>query len=53
MNFADKWMEFENTIFSQVTQTQEGVYSKYIITYKWILAITYRYLCYIPQTQRS
>ena len=29
MNFADKWMEFENIILSEITQTQKDMHSMY------------------------
>ena len=29
LTFADKWMELENTILSEVTQTQKDMHSMY------------------------
>ena len=29
LNFACKWMEIENTILSEITQTQKGEYGMY------------------------
>jgi hypothetical protein len=29
MNFSDKWMELENIILSEVTQTQKDIHSVY------------------------
>jgi hypothetical protein len=29
MNFADKWMNLENIIRSEVTQSQKGIYGMY------------------------
>jgi hypothetical protein len=29
LNFAGKWMELENTILSEVTQTQKDMHSMY------------------------
>jgi hypothetical protein len=29
MNFADKWMELENIILSELTQTQNDIYGMY------------------------
>jgi hypothetical protein len=42
MNFAEKWMELENTIRSEVTQTKKDM-----LTDKWILTKKYR----IPRIQ--
>ena len=30
LNFACKWVELENTILSEVTQTQKGEYGMYL-----------------------
>ena len=38
LSFAGKWMELENIILSEVTQTQKEIYTWYIFTDKWILA---------------
>jgi hypothetical protein len=38
MKFLGKWMELENIILSEVTQTQKEIYTWYIFTDKWILA---------------
>ena len=37
LSFADKWMELENTILSEVTQTQKDMHG-IVPTNKWILA---------------
>jgi hypothetical protein len=37
MNFSGKWMELENIILSEATQTQKGL-AWYVLTNKWILA---------------
>ena len=29
LSFADKWMELENIILSEVTQTQKGIHGMY------------------------
>ena len=42
LNCACKWMELENTILSEVTQTQKDEYG-YVLTHKWILAINNGY----------
>ena len=31
MNFAGKWMELENTILSEVTQTQKDMHDMYCL----------------------
>jgi hypothetical protein len=31
MNFSDKWMELENIILSEVTQTQKDIHRMYSI----------------------
>ena len=41
MKFSGKWMDLENIILSEITQT------KYVLTGKWILAKKYR----IPMIQ--
>jgi hypothetical protein len=33
VNFAGRWMELENTILSEVTQSQKG-HTRYVLTYK-------------------
>jgi hypothetical protein len=40
MRFAEKWIELENVIPSELTQTQEHAW--YVLTDKWILAKKYR-----------
>jgi hypothetical protein len=35
-------MELEDTILSEVIQTQKDMPKMYALTYKWILAIKYR-----------
>ena len=42
MNFAGKWMELENIILSEVTQSQRNKQTRYVLTDKWILAKKYR-----------
>ena len=37
MKFAGKWMELENIILSEVSQTLRHAW--FVLTYKWILAI--------------
>ena len=38
LNFACKWMEIENALLSEVTQTRKrGIW--YVLTHKWILTI--------------
>ena len=49
VNFADKWVELENIILNEVTQSQKdmyGTYSQVDISYK------IQTPCYMPQTQR-
>lgn len=41
INVAGKWMELENTLLSEVTQSQKS-HVWYVITYKWVLTIKYR-----------
>ena len=41
MNFLDKWMELENIILSEVTQSQKNTW--YALTDKWISA-TYQWV---------
>jgi hypothetical protein len=31
MNFADKWMELENVILSEVTQTSKDMHGMYLL----------------------
>jgi hypothetical protein len=35
-NFTRKWMELENIILSEVTQTQKNIHAIYVLTDKWI-----------------
>jgi hypothetical protein len=37
MKFAGKWMEIENIILSEVTQTKKE-HTRYVLSGKWILA---------------
>jgi hypothetical protein len=37
-SFAGKWMELENIILSEVTQTPKYIHAWYVLTNKWILA---------------
>lgn len=41
MNFSGKWIELENIMLSELTQTPKRQ-AWYTLTYKWILAINYR-----------
>ena len=52
MSFAGKWMELENIILSEVTQTPK--YAWFVFTNKWILDTqkSTEYLGYIPQNSR-
>jgi hypothetical protein len=53
INVAGKWMELENTLLSEVTQSQKS-HVWYVITYKWVLTIKYKIpILYTPQTQGS
>ena len=36
MKFEDKWMELENILLGEVTQTQKD---KYVLAYLWVLAL--------------
>jgi hypothetical protein len=38
MKFLGKWMELENMILSEVTQSQKNTHGMYTLTDKWILA---------------
>ena len=38
LSFAGKWMELENVIMSEVTQTQKNMHGIYSLTNKWIFA---------------
>jgi hypothetical protein len=40
MSFVGKWMELENIMPSEITQSQKDMH---VLTYKWILTIKYRY----------
>ena len=40
LSFAGKWMELENIILSEVTQTQKDMHGMNVLTNKWILAKT-------------
>ena len=40
MNFADKWIELDNSILSEVTQSPKDIHE---VTYKYTLAIKHRY----------
>ena len=42
VNFAAKWMEVENIMLSEVTQTQEVMLKWYVLNDKWILANKYK-----------
>jgi hypothetical protein len=53
MNFSGKWMELENIILSEATQTQKGL-AWYVLTNKWILAKikSTEYPQYSPQNSK-
>lgn len=54
MNFADKWMELENIIVNEVTQTQNGMHNIYSLISGYQPQSTgYTHYHYIPQTQRN
>jgi hypothetical protein len=38
MNFAGRWIELENIILNEVTQTQKDMHGMYVSIDKWILA---------------
>ena len=44
MKFADKCMDLENIILSEVTQSQNNKHSLYSLTAKWILVQKFRIL---------
>jgi hypothetical protein len=52
MNFAGKWMELENTILSELTQTQKNMHCVYSLKSGYYPKIT-EYLGYSPQTIRN
>ena len=52
LNFAGKWMELENIILSEVTQTQKDNLS-HVLTHRWFLNIKQGKLAYKPQSQRT
>jgi hypothetical protein len=37
MKFLGKWMELENTILSEVTQSQKNTHDMHSLTDKWVL----------------
>jgi hypothetical protein len=47
MKFIGKWMELENIILSEVTQSQRNKQTRYVLTDKWILVQKFR----IPKIQ--
>ena len=47
LKFLSKWVELENSIVSEVTQSQKNTHTWYAITNKWILAQIFG----IPKTQ--
>jgi hypothetical protein len=51
-NFAGKWMELQNLILSEVTQTQKDMYNMHSLISGYSSNIT-GYTHYTPQTQRS
>ena len=51
LNFADKWMELENIILSEETQTQKDNYHMHSLM--WFLNIKLRKPAYKPQSQRT
>ena len=38
MKFLGKWIELENIILSEVTQTQKDIHGIWVLPDKWILA---------------
>jgi hypothetical protein len=38
MKFLGKWMELENIILSEITQSQKNTHGSFALTEKWILA---------------
>jgi hypothetical protein len=51
MNLVGKWMELENIILSEVTQTQKDLHDIYLLISVYLPKIT-EYLEYNPQTVR-
>ena len=51
LNFTWKWMELENIILSEVTQTQKEL--SHVLTHRWFLNIKQRKPAYKPQSQRT
>ena len=52
LKFAGKWMDLENIILSEVTQTQKDKYH-YVLTHTWLLDIKQRKLVCNSQFQRT
>ena len=44
MKFLGKWMELENIILSEVTQSQKNTGGMYLVNIKWILAQKFQIL---------
>jgi hypothetical protein len=38
IEFSDKWIELENNMLSEVTQTQKNTDGWYVLSHKWILS---------------
>ena len=52
MSFAGKWIELENIILNEVTQTQKDMYGMYSLISGYYLN-SIEYPLYTPQTLRS
>ena len=52
LNFACKWIETENTLLSEITQTQKDEYGVYS-AHKWIIAINKGQWAYNLQSYRG
>ena len=50
LKFMEKWIDLENIVLSEVTQTQKDNYYMYSLTYKWLLDITQRNNSQSPRT---
>ena len=52
-NFAGKWMELENIILSEATQTDSERQWSHVLIHRWFLNINQRKPAYKPQPQRT
>jgi hypothetical protein len=50
MSFAGKWMELENIILSEVTQTKKDIHVTYPLKNEYLSPKSTEYLWYNPQT---